>query len=368
MAERWTGVRGYVFAVLSVAAATCVGWPLYHYFHLADTNILMLYLLAVVWIATRYTRGPAILTSVLGVAAFDYLFVRPYYTFTVADQQYLITFTVMLTTALVISALTLRLRAHARQAQEAWERVEAEFLRNTLLSAVSHDLRTPLASITGASSALLESGESLSAGDRRELMSTITGQAERMERLINNLLDMTRLEAGGLVLKREWQPLQEVVGSALRHLDRRLRGRSITTAFAPELPLVRIDAVAIEQVLVNVLDNAVEYTPAGSGIDLRAVVNEGQVVLEIADHGPGLPAGAEERIFEKFFRYHPDQSPRGGIGLGLAICRGIVEAHGGTITARNEPGGGAVFRMVLPLEQGSPKMDSMEAGLAAHLG
>jgi two-component system sensor histidine kinase KdpD len=171
---------------------------------------------------------------------------------------------------------------------------------------------------------------------------------------------MTRLEAGGLVLKREWQPLNEVIGSALRHLDRRLGGREVKVDLPPDLPLVHIDAIAVEQVLVNLIDNALEYTPPGSPLEIsgRNGDADGAVVVEVADRGPGLPPGAEKRVFEKFFRAQPQGAPpRRGIGLGLAIGRGVVEAHGGVISAFNRPGGGAVFRFTLPRNGTPPALD-----------
>jgi two-component system, OmpR family, sensor histidine kinase KdpD len=267
----------------------------------------------------------------------------------------------MLLTALTISTLVHRDRARAAEARAAWERAETEFLRNTLLSAVSHDLRTPLAAITGAASTLIEAGDATPQATRAEMLDTIYTEAERMERLINNLLDMTRLESGGLVLRREWQPLDEVVGSALRHVERRLAGRCVTTRLPANLPLVRIDDIAIEQVLVNLIDNALEYTPTGAPIEMAASVSDGQVIVDIADHGPGVPADIEQRVFEKFFRAHPPAATAGrrGIGLGLAICRGIVEAHGGTITVRSRADGpGAVFRFTLPATDPPPHVDS----------
>src|SRR5205823_3732497 len=154
---------------------------------LANTNVLMLYLLGVLWIATRYSRGAAVFASLLGVAAFDFCFVTPYLTFNVADEQYLVTFAVMLVAALTISTLTHRVRVQSEAARAAWERVETEFLRNTLLSGVSHELRTPLAAITGAASTLIETPEHLSSDSRGEMLATIYDEAERMERLINNL-------------------------------------------------------------------------------------------------------------------------------------------------------------------------------------
>ena len=368
---------GFGSAVAATAAATAVGWLLYHgprlpdetrYPFLDDANVLMLYLLAVLWVATRHSRGAAALASVLAVAAVDFCVVPPYLTFVVANRQYTFTFAAMLVTALVISGLTHRVRARATEARRAWEWAEAQSLRNTLLSAVSHDLRTPLTGITGAASSLIETGDDLAPEARAEMLATIYAEAERMERLISNLLDMTRLESGGLVLRKEWQPLAEVVGSALRHLDRRLRGRPVEIDLPADLPLVRVDGVALEQVLVNLLDNAVAHTAPGTPLAITARDGEGGVVLDVADRGPGIPAGAEERVFEKFFRAGAGDGagagaatgagPHRGIGLGLAICRGIVRAHGGAIVAQNRPGGGALFRITLPHDGSPPPVDS----------
>jgi two-component system sensor histidine kinase KdpD len=344
---------GYACGLGVVAAATAVGWPLVHSasLRLASVNVLMLYLLGVLWVATRFSRGAAVLTSVLGVAVFDFAFVEPYYTFAVADRQYVVTFAVMLLTALVISTLTHRARQQSELARQAWERTETEFLRNTLLSGVSHELRTPLSAIAGAASGLCEHDDgSLSPETRAELLDIIRTEADRMERLVGNLLDMTRLESGGLVVKKEWVPLAEVVGSALRRMERRLGDRPVRTDIPPDLPMVHADAVLLEQVLSNLIDNVIEYSPPASPVEISAVSNRdgnGSVVIEIADRGPGLPPGTERRVFEKFFRAYPAETRR-GVGLGLAIVRGIVEAHGGNVTAENRAGGGAVFRVSLP--------------------
>jgi two-component system sensor histidine kinase KdpD len=356
MAENLAGARGWRWdwggwqaAVAVVAAATAIGLPLHRSsLKLADTNVLMLYLLGVLWIATRYSRAAAVLASVLGVFAFDFCFVPPYYRLTVHDPQYLVTFAVMLATALLISELTYRVRAHSEAAKIAWQHVETEFLRNVLLSGVSHELRTPLTAIAGAAGALVETRERLSAEAQNELLRTVVEEANRMDRLINNLLDMTRLESGGLAVKKEWQPAAEVIGSALHRMEHRLHDRRVMTNVPADLPLVQIDAVLIEQVLMNLLDNAVEYTPTGSRITVTARQVEGAIEFEVADDGAGLPAGTEHRVFQKFFRAAAPANRR-GIGLGLAICRGIVEAHGGKISAANAPAGGAVFRFTIPL-------------------
>jgi two-component system sensor histidine kinase KdpD len=178
-----------------------------------------------------------------------------------------------------------------------------------------------------------------------------------MERIINNLLDMTRLESGGLTVKKEWQPIQEVIGAAIHHLSKRLGTREIHTRLPNDLPMVPLDAVAIEQVLVNLLDNAAQYTPERSAIEISARRENDQIVVEVSDHGPGLPPGTEQRVFQKFFRAHTNGNRR-GIGLGLVICKGLVEAHGGKITAANRPGGGAVFTLTIPIEGVPPSVDS----------
>ncbi|HEY6000117.1 MAG TPA: DUF4118 domain-containing protein [bacterium] len=247
----------------------------------------------------------------------------------------------------------------AEEARAAALRARTEQMRSSLASAVSHDLRTPLATITGAATALRDEGERLDAGQRAELVETVCAEAERMERLIGNILDMVRIESGAMHLRRDWVPLEEVLGSALVRLDARLAGRRVTTDLPEGLPLVPVDPVLFEQVFVNLLDNALKYTPAGSPLAVGARFTSGAVEIEVADRGPGIPAGQEERVFEKFQRGAQERG--GGTGLGLPICRGIVEAHGGTLVAANREGGGAVFRIVLPLREAPPAAPPAEA-------
>jgi two-component system sensor histidine kinase KdpD len=238
----------------------------------------------------------------------------------------------------------------AEDAEQARLAVETERLRNTLLSSVSHDLRTPLATITGAASTLLDPA-GLTEEGRRDLHEAIYDEAERLNRLVTNLLDMTRLESSSVEIIREWQPLEELVGTALGRLERSLKGRPVAVSIPEKLPLVPVDGLLIEQALVNLLDNAIKYTEPGSPLSITASVVSGSVLVEVADEGPGLPAGAEERVFEKFYRAAPGQH---GSGLGLPICRAAVTAHGGRIWAENRPLGGAVFRFTLPLGDGPP--------------
>jgi two-component system sensor histidine kinase KdpD len=249
-------------------------------------------------------------------------------------------------------------RAHlADEAQRAQIQIEAERLRNSLLSSVSHDLRTPLAVITGSASSLLEGEAAFDAPTRRELTQTIFDEGNRLNRLVSNLLDMTRLEAGAVQAHKEWQPLEEVVGAALTRLEQHLLGRTMSVSLPAGLPLVPLDSVLIEQVLVNLLENALKYTRPDTPIDIAAWSADGAVVVEVADRGPGLPPGDEQRVFEKF--YHTQRTGRDtGVGLGLTICRGFVEAHGGRLWAENRPGGGARFRFTLPLGGPPPQVSA----------
>jgi two-component system sensor histidine kinase KdpD len=344
----------YLAATALVTLATAVGMLVRE--HVAGPDLVMLYLLAIGVVAARLGRGPSLLASALAVLGYDFFFVQPYYTFAVHDQRHLFSFAMMFVVAVVTSGITLRLRhqgalalERARLAEEARVaalRLKTEELRSSLLSAVSHDLRTPLAAITGAATTLRDATAELRPAQRADLLETICEEAERLERLVRNLLDMTQLQSGTLEVKREWVPLDEIVGSALTRLDAQLAGRAVLADLPADLPLVSVDPVLLEQVFVNLLENARKYTPADSSVEIRARVEDGGVAVEVADRGPGLPPGSEGRLFEKFYRGSRTGAP--GAGLGLAICRGIAQAHGGTLVAEDRAGGGAVFRLTLP--------------------
>jgi two-component system sensor histidine kinase KdpD len=507
-----TDWRTYVGATVVVAIASGVAAVMAPRFELA--NLIMVYLLGVLVVATRFGRGASLLASVLSVAAFDFFFVPPQFTFAVSDTQYLVTFAVMLLVALVISDLATRIRAQAdsarareqrtaalyamsrdlgraqtvpeilgaagrhvaevfatevaflvpgpdgalvvqsgvaasfepdasdvgvarwvfehrqlaglgtatlpgarglylplvssrgalgvlgvrpadphafdapdqlhqletfanqtalglerarlaNEAKQAELNMETERLRNSLLSSVSHDLRTPLAAITGAATTLLAE-TTLDDGVRRELLESVREEGERLNRLVQNLLEMTRLESGALKLRREWHAMEEVVGAALRRCERVLAGRRRDVRVPPDLPLVEMDDVLIEQVLINLLDNAAKYTPPGSPISIVVSGDPHRITVEVADRGPGLPPGAEERIFEKFYR--TGTAPGRGAGLGLAIAKGIVDAHGGRIWAHNLPEGGAAFFFSLPVTGTPPAVAGAGADDARNAG
>jgi two-component system sensor histidine kinase KdpD len=227
---------------------------------------------------------------------------------------------------------------------------ESERLYTTLLNSISHELRTPIATISGAASGLLNPATELNA--RVELTSDIHAAADRLNRLVENLLDMSRLESGRLALKREWCDVCDLIGVAAGRMTSALGGRKLTIQCPPGLPLVQMDFTLIEQVIVNLLDNISHYTPSQTEVTITAAVEGGQMLIRVEDNGPGIPPAELERIFEKFYRL--PGTPTGGTGLGLSICRGLVEAHGGSLTAGNRPAGGAVFTLRLPVGAAPP--------------
>jgi two-component system sensor histidine kinase KdpD len=244
--------------------------------------------------------------------------------------------------------------------QQAELRAETEKLRSSLLAAVSHDLRTPLAGIAGASSSLAQSFESLDPLTRRELLDTICDESERLCRLVENLLHMTRLSSGRLSVDRQWQPVDDVIGSALNRMERYLTGREVDVQLGDGLPLGHFDAVLVELVLMNLLDNSVKYSDPGSPILVQAQPIPQGISLAVSDRGRGLRPGDEQQIFDMFYRGADVGADRWGTGLGLAICRAIVVAHGGEITAANRPGGGTSVRFTLP-QQGVPPVVPVQA-------
>ena len=500
-ARRW----GYLVAVAVCALGTAAAASLVNYLEL--TNIIMLYLLSVMLIAFRFGRGPAILSSVLSVAAFDFFFVPPKFTFAVSDTQYLLTFAVMLAVALAISQLTSNMRYQARVAtlrerrakalyemarelgaalqteqildianrhlqgvflaataillpdlsekigpprpregqppqgmaldtaiaqwvfdhqqpagfgtstlsaspiyylplkapirprgvlalapsnprlifvpeqhrlletfaaqialalervhfvevaQGALLRIESERLRNSLLTAISHDLRTPLTALVGLASTL-EADGNLPARSR-ELAEAIHEQAVRMANLVSNLLDMARFQAGEVQLNSQWHVLEEIVGSALRSLQHALVNHQVKVSLDPSLPLIYVDSVLIERVLCNLIENATKYTPAGSRIRIGAEIRDGEIRVTVTDNGPGLPPAMIETVFDKFTRGERE-SATPGVGLGLAICKAIVQAHRGRIWAENVSEGGARFTFALPLLEPPPIQEADE--------
>jgi two-component system sensor histidine kinase KdpD len=283
-------------------------------------------------------------STVLGVLALNPVNLRR--VFLPEQQKLLATFLRLIAQALA------RLR-FADQAKKVALQIETEGLRNSLLSSISHDLRTPLATIVGSASTLAEDTGSLKPEDRKELSRAIHDEARRMSNLVSNILDMARLDAGMIRLRKEWYPVEEIIGTVLTRFGKQTAGREVKVTLPPGIPLIYCDAVMIEQVLSNLLENALRYTPPGSPLEIAAEISPEWVEISLADRGPGIPEGLENRLFEKFYRVR-DETAQSGVGLGLPICRAIVAVHGGSIRGHNRPGGGAVFAFMLPLDHSPP--------------
>ena len=490
----------YGWALVTTLLCSAVAFGLYPRFELA--NLVMVYLLGVTVAGLRFGRGPAVMTAILNVAAFDFFFVPPRFSFAVSDVQYLLTFSVMLTIALVIANLVASVRQqtrvagarerrtallyamsrelaatrgisgmarvavrhlaevfqikavvllpdaegklhyprdrplensfrsadlavaqwvadHSRQAglgtdtlpaatglylalgderqrlgvlavlpsnprrvllpeqrhlletfasqiglalerarlaevaEAAGLAAERESLRNTLLASISHDLRTPLAVMAGAGSTLAEHGAKLDEATRFSLAHSIETKAREMSELVSNVLDLMRFESGQVVLRRDWETLDDLVGTALQRLEVRLAGHAVELRMAPELPPVYVDATLIVQLFANLLDNAAKYTPAGTRVSVSAVADGAFVRVVVEDDGPGLPPGEPARLFDKFQRGNGEGTVV-GVGLGLAICQAIVGAHGGEIEAQRRAGRGARFELTLPSSEAVP--------------
>jgi two-component system sensor histidine kinase KdpD len=494
---RW--VR-YAWALVTTLVCSAVAFALYPRFELA--NLVMVYLLGVTVAGLRFGRGPAVMSAILNVAAFDFFFVPPRFSFAVSDVQYLLTFSVMLIIALVIANLVASVRQqtrvagarerrtallyamsrelaatrgisgmarvavrhvaevfqskaviilpdvegklryprdraleqsfrsadlavaqwvadHSRQAGlgtdtlpaatglymplgDARQRLgvlavlpsnprrvllpeqrhlletfagqvglalerarlaevaeaaslaaERESLRNTLLASISHDLRTPLAVMAGAGSTLAEHGAKLDEVTRYSLARSIETKAREMSELVSNVLDLMRFESGQVVLRRDWETLDDLVGTALQRVTARLSGHSVELRIASDLPPVYVDATLIVQMFANLFDNAAKYTPVGTHVWVSAAVDGTFVRVVLEDDGPGLPPGDPARLFDKFQRGNGEGTVV-GVGLGLAICQAIVRAHGGEIEAHRRTGGGARFEVTLPSSEPGP--------------
>ncbi len=312
-------------------------------------NIVMLFLLAVFMVAWLLGRGPALLAAFLAVGLFDFFFIQPHFTLAVENAQHLITFAVMLAVALITGQLAAVARERLRYmelVQETRMQAEAERLRHSILASLSHDLRTPLAGLVGLADTLALAQPPLPA-PHDETARALRDQARSLAEMVNNLLELARLTQGRQPLRLEWQPLEEIVGAAIQRLGPVLKAHPVTVELDPALPLLEFDAVLLERVLGNLLDNAARHTPPGTSIMVEARVRGDVADVSVRDNGPG---------------FSPEALAGGPRGLGLAICQAIVAAHGGTLTRTNLLEGGARVAFTLPL--GTPPVVGEEVETA----
>jgi two-component system sensor histidine kinase KdpD len=338
---------GYVGAALAAAGALAIV-GLIHTLAPAPLSVLLLYVVPSVFAASRWGRGPAITAVFLCLLGHDFLFVQPVGNFSIERTEEALGLGLLLFTALVTAQLADAARRGAEQEREAAMARRADETKTALLRAVGHDLRTPLASIKAGVSGLRQSDATYSEEDRAELLAAIEEEADRLARLVNDLLDASKVQAGRLRPRLRSEDLGELVAAVITRLHPLLDGRELHVDVPADLPAVRCDYSEIDRVLANLLENAVRHTPPHTPIWVSVGVELGGTVrVEVRDAGPGVPLEDRERLFRAFER---GPSPRSvGSGLGLAIARGFVEAHGGRLWAENAPGGGARFVFRLPV-------------------
>lgn len=359
----------HAVALMAVAAVTATIGAIEARGHIA--NISMLYLVVVLAAATFAGRGPAITASVSAFLTFNWFFVQPLHTFSVGDPDEWFALVIFLATATITGQLAANQRDRAREAAERERETitlyeerdrlrerateaevhrRADELKTALLGAVSHDLRTPLASIIASAGSLRQPDVVWSDAEQKSFLSDIEGEARRLARIVANLLDLSRMESGTLRPERGWYDLAALVDDVLGRLRATTREHLVHVRVSDDMPPVPLDYVEVDQILSNLVENAVRHTPRGTEIWITIERGEGAAVVTVADSGHGIPEEELSRLFDPFVRAARRKGGPGGVGLGLAIARGLVEAHGGRITAENRPGGGATFRFTLPLE------------------
>src|SRR5262245_29440513 len=392
-------VRGYVFAALGVAGVTAALAPFQG--RLSPTTVALALLLIVLFAATGWGSRPALLAALLGVGSFNFFFLPPVHTFTISNPQNWVALAAFLITALTAGELSARAKRRAEEAEEGRREIEhlyseyriaaerarqaeifeqSERLKSALLDAVTHDLRTPLTSIKAAVTTLLgEAGadEQVTIDDesRRDFLEVINEEADRLNHFVEEMVELARIEAGAINLRRRWISVEEIVSMARARAESLTRDHRLEVELEGELPVARVDASLIAEVLYSLIDNAAKYSPSGSRIKISARRAENEmIVIAVEDEGRGIPAELRERVFDKFFCATAEGAaslgrPR-GLGMGLAIARGIVEAHGGRIWVESGTDGvGARIAFTVPI--GDEEIDEevkYDESIAANFG
>ena len=346
---------GYVAALCATGMATALSVVGVRYLSLAD--VVILYLVGVVVVAARFGLGPSIIAGLGGVAAFDFLILPPTFTFSL-EFGHAVTLGGMVFVSMLVSGLTENLRreqARALRSEQitAKARLEAEVERvhAALLSSVSHDLRTPLATISASAQMLVRNHVTMDPELRGEMLTSVADEAERLDGLLRNLLAITRLETGELHMQLLPASLDEVLTGVLRRMEHRLIGRTVTVQAQRGLPMVDLDVRLFEQAVMNVLDNALRYSPPGSPLQIETLSVPDRVQIRVADAGVGVAPADRQIVFEKFRRGSNAPRTDGGVGLGLTICRAVLRAHGGEISLGSAPMGGALVTLSLPVSK-----------------
>ena len=333
-------------------AATLVGL-LFSGLKIPEANIIAVYILGVLIISIITSSWMySFLASVISVLAFNFMFTIPRFTLRAYDPSYPVTFGIMFLVALITGSLASRMKEYARESAQAAMQIEKEQLRADLLRSISHDLRTPLTSISGNASNLLSNENEFSQETRMQIYGDIYDDSMWLIKLVENLLSVTRIEDGRMDLRMSAELMDEVIAEAMRHTDRNRDGRKIEVSSDEEFILGKMDARLIVQVVINLVDNAVKYTPEGAQIRIHTGKKDGMVVVSVSDTGPGIPDEQKSKVFDMFYTgTNRAADGRRSLGLGLGLCRSIIRAHGGEIWVSDNKPQGAVFTFTLPAEE-----------------
>lgn len=374
---------GYAIALASIAAVTALLKLLGE--HINATTVALVFLLIILFVATAWGSRPAVVASLVGIVCFNFFFLPPFRTFAIRDPHNWIAFVAFMITAITVGQLSGRVKQRAEESEQAKSEVErlyyelqdsferssqakalkqSERLKSALLDAVTHDLRTPLTSIKASATTLLadfyasehdNAAPQLDAEGRKEMLQVIDEEADRLDRFVEGLTKLARIDAGEMHLHRQWTSIDEIIASALKRAEPRTRTHRMEVWIEQELPPIKVDDQALSEVVYTLVDNAAKYSPAGSPIRIAAAPGEPETIaISVEDTGPGIPANVRDRVFEKFFRAMRDgdvgDRKSSGTGMGLAIARGIVDAHGGKIWIEAAEGhAGAKFVFQLPI-------------------
>ncbi|MDP4151514.1 MAG: ATP-binding protein [Bacteroidota bacterium] len=335
--------------VLITISAICFALSPY----MAPQLVAFILLLALSLIAMFFDILPVLLSALVSALIWDYFFLLPRYNLRVGNTGDRILLSMYFVIALVNAVLTFKIRQMEKEARDKEEKAKTLKLYNTLLNSLSHEFRTPIATIIGATDNLLAEPSRLTGTDSRRLLTEISRASMRLNRQVENLLNTSRLESGFIRPRKEWCDLRELISSTIQHLDEWIGRHLVKVEIRKGFPLVRLDYGLMEQVLTNLVYNAALYTPAGSTIRITADCEDENLIIIVEDNGPGLPPAEIDKVFDKFYR--PELARTGGVGLGLSIVKGFVEAHSGAIELKNIPAGGARFVIRMPVEKLSIK-------------
>lgn len=345
----------YLFAIISPVIATLIAADIERY--LPRYNMSLVYLLVVLLTAIKTRPQPAVLCALVSFLTYNFFFTEPRYSLAMHHREDILTVTFFLITALLVGHLAARSRDQLQALHNERVEKERELLRSALLSSLSHDFRTPLASMIGASTTMIELGDALSESNKQELLLSILHESQRLDRYTQNLLDMTRLGHGELKLERDWVDISEIIHVVMKRIRPLCEtSESPHLSLAANMPLLFVHAALIEQALFNIVENALKYTtPEKVNISTRQDASRHLLLIEITDDGPGIPKEEREAVFDMFHTVARGDRHNEGTGLGLAICRGMIGAHGGSVEIDDGPQKkGTTVRITLPLPDHTP--------------